>query len=168
MSLAAVLVALSTLCAALPAGAAPRSHTKAPARTSATLTAAEQSLSTAVNNARAANGLPALAIDSRLETAAREHTQSLLANNAFTHDFLKGGSAYPFGTWIRWYYSGCSAGENLAWGQPSLSPSAAVQMWLKSPGHRANLLSRNFTVMGVALQSVNGKVIATNDFGRSC
>jgi uncharacterized protein YkwD len=168
-SMAVVLATLCTLCAAIPAGAAHRSHTKAPARAAAsTLTAAEQALATAVNSARAANGLPALTIDARLESAARDHAQDLLTNNAFTHDFLKGGTAYPFGTWIRWYYNGCSAGENLAWGRPSLSPAAAVQMWLNSPGHRANLLSRSFTTMGVALQSANGEVMAANDFGRPC
>lgn len=128
------------------------------------LNASESALLSAVNAARAANGVGALAIDPALETAARSHTQDLLDNNVFTHDFIKDGVAYPFATWIRWYYSGVCAAENLATG-PSLSGSMAVQLWLGSPGHRANLLSSSFRTIGVALQAKNGVSIATTDFG---
>jgi uncharacterized protein YkwD len=131
------------------------------------LTAAEQALLAAVNSARAANGLAALSIDSRLEQAARDHTADLLANNVFTHDFIKAGTAYPFSTWIGWYYSGACAAENLALGQPSLDASSAVSLWLGSPGHRANLLSSSYRIVGVALQGQNGTSIATTDFGCS-
>jgi uncharacterized protein YkwD len=165
---------------------APTTTTKAPAPTTTTsrpttttpattttpsssgLTSAEQALASAVNAARAQNGLPALTIDSRLEQAARDHTQELLQDNLFTHDFLRNGTSYPFATWIGWYYSGCAEGENIAWAQPSLSADQAVQMWLNSPEHRANMLSSNYTVMGVELAGLNGKFIATNDFGRPC
>jgi uncharacterized protein YkwD len=129
------------------------------------LTSAEQGLLSAVNAARAANGLGPLAIDANLETAARAHTADLLANGVFTHDFIKNGTAYPFQTWIGWYYSGVCAGENLAWGSPSLDPATAVQMWLASPGHRANMLSSAYRTIGVAIQTGGGAAIATTDFG---
>lgn len=136
-----------------------------PVRAPAGLTSADQSLLVAVNEARAANGLPALAVDPSLQTAAREHTDALLAAGAFTHDFVKNGSSYPFATWIRWYYPGPCAGENLAWGQPLDAPTA-VRLWLASPGHRANMLSASFRTIGVALRTgANGRTIATTDFG---
>lgn len=118
-----------------------------------------------MNGARGSAGLAPLSIDGALEQAAQAHTQDLLANHAFTHDFIKDGVSYPFGTWIGWYYSGTCAGENLALGQPSLSASTAVQLWLNSPGHRANLLSSSYTTVGVELASAGGETIATTDFG---
>jgi len=96
--------------------------------------------------------------------AARDHTSDLLANNAFTHDFIKNGVSYPFSTWIGWYYSGTCAGENLALGTGGLSSATAVQLWLNSPGHRANLLSPSYHTVGVGLAG-SSTVIATTDFG---
>ena len=44
-------------------------------------------------------------------------------------------------------------GENLAWGQSSLgSPLSTLQMWLNSPPHRANLLSRSWRDLGIAVE----------------
>lgn len=128
------------------------------------LSSSEQQLLVAVNGARAANGLGPLSIDPRLEQAARDHTSDLLANNAFTHDFIKNGVSYPFSTWIGWYYSGTCAGENLALGTGGLSSATAVQLWLNSPGHRANLLSPSYHTVGVGLAG-SSTVIATTDFG---
>jgi len=40
-----------------------------------------------------------------------------------------------------------SAGENIAAGQST--PQQVVQAWMNSPGHRANILSRSYTRIGV-------------------
>jgi uncharacterized protein YkwD len=148
-----------------PAPAAAPAAAPAPAPAPAALTAAEAELLTAVNQARAAAGLAPLAIDASLQTAARAHTQNLLDNGAFTHDFLKDGASVPFSGWIGWYYRGSCAGENLASGSPSLSAAQAVELWLASPAHRANMLSARFTTVGIALAARNGTVVATTDFG---
>jgi uncharacterized protein YkwD len=115
------------------------------------LSAAERSLADAVNAARATAGLRPLTIDERVESGARAHAQNLIANAVFTHDFVRNGVAYPLSTWLGWYYPRPCAGEDLA-GAPT--PAAAVQLWLTSPPHRANLLSTMYTTMGVA--SANG------------
>mgnify|MGYP004494632501 CR=1 FL=1 len=47
-----------------------------------------------------------------------------------------------------------SCGENIAYGQSS--PAAVVQAWMNSSGHRANILSRDFTTIGVGYTVVNG------------
>jgi uncharacterized protein YkwD len=125
----------------------------------------EQELLGAVNSARAANGLAPLVVDAALENAARAHTQNLLDHGAFTHDFIDPNGHVPFVAWIARYYHGPCAAENLATGTPSLSADEAVQMWLASPGHRANLLSPGTTTVGVELESENGTWIATADFG---
>jgi uncharacterized protein YkwD len=47
---------------------------------------------------------------------------------------------------------GWMLGENLAWGTGSYAtPRGAIQAWMGSPGHRANILKRNYREMGVGL-----------------
>jgi uncharacterized protein YkwD len=44
-------------------------------------------------------------------------------------------------------------GENLAWGQGAFgSPLGTLQLWLKSPPHRRNLLARNWRDLGIAFE----------------
>jgi len=129
------------------------------------LSATEQALASAINDARAANGLPALQIDTDLESAARDHVQNMIVTDGFTHDLVKNGVDYPFSQWIGWYDSSGCDGENIAWYSPSLTPDKAVQMWLASPGHRANMLSASFTKLGVALVTAGGRSVAASDFG---
>ena len=67
-----------------------------------------------------------------------------------------------------------AVGENLVWASPNLTARRAVKMWMKSPPHRANLLSKNWREVGLsAVYSSNapGKyqdraaTIMTADFG---
>jgi uncharacterized protein YkwD len=47
---------------------------------------------------------------------------------------------------------GWSLGENLAWGAGSrATPRETVQAWMRSPGHRQNILTRNFREIGVGV-----------------
>ena len=48
-----------------------------------------------------------------------------------------------------------SAGENIAYGQQT--PEAVMSGWMNSQGHRANILERNFTKIGVSCyENANG------------
>ena len=115
----------------------------ADATSTATLTQAESSLLTAMNEARLANGLQPLRADARLERAARAHSSKMLRTGTFRHG--------AFNARIR--RTGVRArrvGENLAWGQGSLSAARSiVVMWLASPEHRANLLHAGYRMVGV-------------------
>jgi len=115
----------------------------AEAAVTATLTRSESSLLTAMNEARVANGLRPLRADWRLERAARSHSSKMLRTGAFYHG--------AFNARIR--RTGVRArrvGENLAWGQGSLSAARSmVRMWLASPPHRANLLHPGYRIVGV-------------------
>lgn len=135
--------------------------------TAPSLTTSEQLLANAVNSARVRNDRTPLAINLSLQKAARDHSVELARNNLFTHDFKRDGVSYPFAKWINWYYSGCLAGENIVW-NTKLSDQTAVRLWLHSPEHRANLLSSEYTQMGVSIIRAKKKTIAVNEFGRPC
>jgi uncharacterized protein YkwD len=149
-----------------PAGTAPApdpatAPTPPPRPTSpASLDPAEEALRDAVNATRQANGLPELAIEPRLQRAARERTADLVAHDYFAHEWHDGT---PFATWIARYWP-CGAGEILVMRTPSLNAQQAVQLWLASPNHRANMLSTGWSSMGVELGGVYGTV----DFGGAC
>ncbi|CUR59514.1 Allergen V5/Tpx-1 family protein [metagenome] len=57
-------------------------------------------------------------------------------------------------------------GENVAYGYPT-GRSLVNQGWMKSRGHRANILSRHYRLMGLAARkSSNGTWYAAQVFGR--
>ena len=113
------------------------------AASTATLTQAESSLLTAMNEARQANGLRPLRADWRLERAARAHSSNMLRTGTFYHGAF---SARIRRVGVR----SPRVGENLAWGQGSLGAARSiVSMWLASPEHRANLLHAGYRIVGV-------------------
>lgn len=97
-----------------------------------------------INSERAAEGEPALTMDSRLVQAARRHSQDMADNDFFSHTGSDGSS--PFGRIQDAGYSFTSAGETIAGGYTS--PAAAVEAWMNSPPHHDILLG-NFTEVGV-------------------
>jgi uncharacterized protein YkwD len=127
----------------------------------AALDSAEAALRDAVNAARQANDLPDLVIEPRLQRAARERSADLAAHGYFAHEWHDGT---PFGTWIAQYWPCTGSGEILVMRTPSLSAQQAVQLWLASPSHKANMLSSDWRSMGVELRGIYGTV----DFGGPC
>lgn len=89
---------------------------------------------------------PALAWNSKLEAAARAHNQDMLDHNFFDHTGSDGSS--PWDRFKRQGYALGYGGENIAKGQPNVQ--AVMSAWLKSPGHCENIMSPNFTEIGVA------------------
>jgi uncharacterized protein YkwD len=130
LRLAAVLAALATACvAASPAAAQPRT--------------AEAELIRAINQARTPYGLAPLRLDLRLERAARAKSSEMLRTGTFAHGDVRGRLVH-FGV------KGPSYGENLAWATGSKATAAQiVQMWMASPGHRANILRATFRRIGL-------------------
>ena len=150
---------------AAPAAPRPASPVPAPQQpkpaAALTLDSGESALRDAVNEARRANGLPDLAIEPRLQRAARERSADLTAHGYFAHEWHDGT---PFATWITRYWPCSGAGEILVMRTPSLNAQQAVQLWLGSPSHRANMLSPDWRSMGVELVGIYGTV----DFGGAC
>jgi uncharacterized YkwD family protein/spore coat assembly protein SafA len=97
------------------------------------------------NEQRAKYGLPPLKIDWQLARVARYKSADMRDKNYFQHNSPTYGSPFTmmknFGIQYR------TAGENIAAGQRT--PQEVVNAWMNSPGHRANILNKSFTHIGV-------------------
>lgn len=97
------------------------------------------------NRERSRAGLRPLAVDPALTTAAQAHSADMVARAFYSHTSPEGGRP-----WDRAAAAGSrrrSIGENIACGQRS--PAEVVEGWMNSPGHRANILKRDFTHIGI-------------------
>lgn len=98
------------------------------------------------NRHRLENGLPALALNSKLALAAKAKTEDMFKNQYFEHDSLSGEGASELVT--RESYSFIVVGENLAMGHFK-DENDLVTAWMNSPGHRANILGGRFKEVGI-------------------
>ena len=112
---------------------------------SQSVTSFEQKVVQLVNDVRKKNGLKALTEDWQLSRVARYKSQDMRDLGYFSHTSPTYGSPFEmmksFGIKYR------SAGENIARGYPT--PEAVVNAWMNSPGHKANILNRSYTHIGV-------------------
>jgi uncharacterized protein YkwD len=123
---------------------------------------AEGAVLTLVNQERAKAGCQPLTSDSRLATAARQHSQDMADRNYFDHTTPDGVTFDKRITNAGYRWS--NAGENIAKGQKDAT--SVMQAWMNSPGHRANILNCKFKNIGVGL-AYDGKHTPywTQDFG---
>jgi len=135
--------------------AKPATTTAKPAATTAKLAAAapassnigayEQQVVDLVNKERAAAGLPALKVNTKLAGVAEKKAEDLRDKNYFAHQSPTYGS--PFDMMKQFGISYTSAGENIAKGQKT--PADVMNGWMNSPGHKANILNSSYTEIGV-------------------
>ncbi|QOR68920.1 hypothetical protein IM538_12700 [Cytobacillus suaedae] len=109
---------------------------------------AEQKVIDLTNAERRKAGLPDLKADTSLSNVAREKSNDMQKNNYFSHTSPTYGS--PFDMMRDFGVSYKTAGENIAQGQQT--PEQVVQAWMNSEGHRKNILSKDFTHIGVGYQ----------------
>lgn len=112
-----------------------------------------------VNQERAKAGLSALTVQTQVQAAAdvRAKEQTI----SFSHTRPDGTSFFSALTEQGVSYRG--AGENIAWGQQT--PEQVMNAWMNSSGHRANILNKNFTTIGVGCyQDANGTYYWTQLF----
>lgn len=127
------------------------------------LTADELEVFNLINAQRTKNGLSALKIDSEVQNVARIKAQDMVNNNYFSHNSPTYGS--PFDMLKSFKVSYKTAGENIA---GNSSNSAAVNAWMNSSGHKANILnsSFNYTGIGVVNGSKYGKIYVQMFIGK--
>ena len=100
------------------------------------------------NAQRSKNGLPALKADTQLNSVAQKKSLDMQQKNYFSHTSPTYGS--PFDMMRDFGVTYKSAGENIAQGQRT--PQEVVNAWMNSEGHRKNILSSNFTHIGVGYE----------------
>jgi uncharacterized protein YkwD len=129
-----------------------------------------------INALRARRGLTRLRMHERLAAAALEHSRQMARRGFFAHRSADGST---FGQRVQRYYGPAgyrywSAGENLLWSSGPLAPSAVVESWLQSPGHRKVLLDASWRELGIAAVQAEAApgvyggmdvTIVTADFG---
>lgn len=129
---------------AAPAPAAPA---PAPKTTPAagSISSIESRVIELTNAERKKAGLPALQADTKLSNVAREKSRDMQQKGYFSHTSPTYGS--PFDMMRDFGITYQSAGENIAKGQRT--PEEVVQAWMNSEGHRKNILSGNYSHIGV-------------------
>lgn len=102
-----------------------------------------QKIADLVNAERAKEGLKPLTLKVDISKAAQLRSKEI--ETSFSHTRPNGSS---FSSILK--ENGISfrgAGENIAWGQKSAE--AVMKAWMNSSGHRANILNKNYTKIGV-------------------
>lgn len=130
--------------------------------------AQEQQVLELTNAQRRQHGCGALSLDSSLVEAAGRHASDMVRRKYFDHTSPDGKS--PFDRMKDAGYRGSSMGENIAVGYGS--PQAVVDGWMKSEGHRKNILNCDYNRLGVGYDSGQVKPDWGNgswvqNFGRS-
>ena len=130
--------------------------------TTGTLSAQEQIAYQLLNEDRTANGVAALALDSRLSELARMKSRDMSELGYFAHTSPTYGSAanmlHTYG------YAFTSVGENIAHHATVTKAQAA---FMSSDGHRRNILGSQWTKVGVGVwYDAQGFVYVTQLFVR--
>lgn len=126
------------------------------------LSSSELKLFNLLNQERVNAGLPALDWNYHLAESARAHTGLQASRNELTHQFP--GEAVlgdRIGTTGLRFDLGA---ENVAVG-PSIEDIHSGLM--RSPQHRANILSANYNAVGLAVVSSGNELYVTEDFART-
>lgn len=98
-------------------------------------------------SARRDAGCPDLTWDARAAGVAMAHSADMLRRGYFSHDSPEGVG--PFERLRKAGVTFSAAAENIAYG--AWTGAAAFQQWIRSPGHRRNLLNCRYTRHGVGV-----------------
>jgi uncharacterized protein YkwD len=99
-----------------------------------------------VNDIRRRYGIPSMRMSRTLDATASAHSWDMLRHNFLGHDASDGT---PFALRMRRYTRARSIGETVMWTSGRGRPGAIVAAWMRSPPHRADLLSRAYHRIGV-------------------
>lgn len=119
--------------------------TASPSLTTDSIIAFENKILELVNIERKKANLSPLAADEPLRNVARKKSEDMRVNGYFDHISPTYGS--PFEMMKNFGVSYTMAGENIAMGYQT--PESVMQGWMNSPGHKANILKPEFTLIGI-------------------
>lgn len=178
----ALLVTLASLLLVMPERAdalnlarltAPGSVCKGQSNNTAPANVQVRAMRCLINYARKRSGLRPLKRSRQLDRSSKRKSVDMLRCGSFDHYAC--GRDFTFWMHKVGYTSRCWAGaENIAWGQYRLgNPRQIFRAWMRSSGHRKNILSRNYRALGVGLrkgrfQGHKGAQLWTTHFGKRC
>ena len=118
---------------------------------SAALSTSERQVFDGHNSVRSANNLGSLNLDAELVAIARERAKIMADNDTLSHYAPNGESVFDI--MARRGFSYSAAAENIHYNNypDPKSPQFAVESFLASPSHRANMLSTHFRRVGVGI-----------------
>ena len=122
---------------------------------------AERLLVQFINQARARHGLRPLHEDTRLQAAARRHTQLMASEKALSHQLPDEAALGKRLVLIGAYFY--AAGETAAF---NYTADAAQESFMHSPAHRAIILDPQYDAVGVGVVERDGMVWVTEDFAQ--
>jgi len=123
---------------------------------------AERDLFAAVNQARRAQGLPALRWDESLAAAARRHAAVMAEHGQAQHAFEGEPSLSARVKQAGAHFSWLS--ENVTQGP---TPEFIHGQFMNSPNHRANVLDRDMDSIGVGVVERGQQLFAVEDFSQA-
>jgi uncharacterized protein YkwD len=127
-----------------------KSPTPSPAAQSAAIAEMEAQIRQQINEIRQQNGLNSLQNNEKLAQVARNYSQLMARDNFFSHTGSDGSTLAQRVRSARIFY--IMVGENLFTSTNIPQPvPLAVHGWMKSPGHRENILRPVFTQTGVGI-----------------
>jgi len=119
-----------------------------------------------VNQQRVRGGLRPLKFSARLAVIARGHSYDMAMRHYLAHNSPDGVAPADRVSGVGIGYH--AIGENIYMddnADPADLPRRAMNGWLKSPEHLANIVSGKFTETGVGIaQSADGRTYVTQDF----
>jgi len=134
-------------------------HAQIIPKAEASLTIAEQYLLAAANLDRAKQGLSALRLDPVLTQASAFHAREMADHADISHRFPDEPGLAERGSQagVRFSLIAENVGE---------APSSVIihDLWMHSPGHRANLLDPNVNTIGIAIVNRDHQLYAVEDF----
>ena len=118
------------------------------------------------NDFRAGAGLPPLRRHEGLVLAARAHAADLLERRYFEHASPEGFTSVERVALLARSFIGL-AGENIVEveGGPPSKAADLAELWRNSPGHRSNMLRRNYTHIGIGVVRGGSRTIGAVAFG---
>ncbi|WP_390898284.1 CAP domain-containing protein [Streptomyces angustmyceticus] len=142
-----------------PSSAAPL-RSAAPSKAPDTQSSAEGQVLSLVNQERDRAGCSPVTADKELGGLAQQFSDDMARRGFFDHTDPDGDTP-----WDRARDAGIDdlGGENIARGQATAQ--AVMDSWMKSPGHRANILNCEYKTLGVGAHFGPGGPWWTQDFG---
>jgi uncharacterized protein YkwD len=118
------------------------------------LSADERAILELTNAARKKEKLPPLTVTPKLMAIARAHAKNMAKQDKMSHE-LDGKKPADRARAIG--YDFARIGENVAYGEGDFGIPQIFEGWMKSEGHRMNILKSEFTEIGIGVADGTGE-----------